>query len=263
VHRRYDPIRTGMGSPSRGRRRPTGVCAVQCLCGAPRRNRTGDPILTMEPPGTAVRTAVPPAHARPSGQKLTVLFRRSYVLSFNYVLVVNGGEPESAPRDTNLALSSAQSWCAGRANPHLQPARMRGQIRASMLASANAIRPLAHVWPRHMPELHHFSRRRSGELELGWRSRSSGEGWAGSSCRRGSRRFSPPGSHQFQWRAASWPPGPARSGPGWRPGAWPQPGRPISLNETGRLDRECAEHGDRSMAATRDPHPTRTRLAGA
>jgi hypothetical protein len=104
---------------------------------------------------------------------------------------------------------------------------------------------------------------RSGELELGWRSRSSGEGWAGSSCRRGSRRFSPPGSHQFQWRAASWPPGPARSGPGWRPGAWPQPGRPISLNETGRLDRECAEHGDRSMAATRDPHPTRTRLAGA
>jgi hypothetical protein len=26
--------------------------------GAPRRNRTGDPILTMEPPGTAVRTAL-------------------------------------------------------------------------------------------------------------------------------------------------------------------------------------------------------------
>ena len=32
---------------------------------APRRNRTGDPILTMEPPGTAVRTALSPGHARP------------------------------------------------------------------------------------------------------------------------------------------------------------------------------------------------------
>jgi hypothetical protein len=60
---------------------------------------------------------------------------------------------------------------------------------------------------------------RSGEMELGWRSRSAGEGWAGFSCRRGSQRFSPLDSHQFQWRAASWPPAPARSGPGWRPGA--------------------------------------------
>src|SRR5512133_3272119 len=50
--------------------------------GAPRRNRTGDPILTMEPPGTAVRKPVSPGRARPSGPKLSVLFRRSYVLSF-------------------------------------------------------------------------------------------------------------------------------------------------------------------------------------
>jgi hypothetical protein len=34
-------------------------------CGAPRRNRTGDPILTMEPPVTAVRNAVTAGHARP------------------------------------------------------------------------------------------------------------------------------------------------------------------------------------------------------
>jgi alkanesulfonate monooxygenase SsuD/methylene tetrahydromethanopterin reductase-like flavin-dependent oxidoreductase (luciferase family) len=34
-------------------------------CGAPRRNRTGDPILTMEPPGTAVRNAVFAGRARP------------------------------------------------------------------------------------------------------------------------------------------------------------------------------------------------------
>jgi hypothetical protein len=43
----------------------TSVSAGQPGCGAPRRNRTGDPILTMEPPGTAVRTAVSPGHARP------------------------------------------------------------------------------------------------------------------------------------------------------------------------------------------------------
>jgi hypothetical protein len=43
----------------------TSVCAGHRLGGAPRRNRTGDPILTMEPPGTAVRDAVSPGHARP------------------------------------------------------------------------------------------------------------------------------------------------------------------------------------------------------
>jgi hypothetical protein len=42
----------------------TSVCAGHRLGGAPRRNRTGDPILTMEPPGTAVRTAVSPAGGR-------------------------------------------------------------------------------------------------------------------------------------------------------------------------------------------------------
>jgi hypothetical protein len=60
----------------------TSVCAGHWLGGAPRRNRTGDPILTMEPPGTAVRTAVSPGHARPSRPKLSVLFRRSYAFSF-------------------------------------------------------------------------------------------------------------------------------------------------------------------------------------
>jgi hypothetical protein len=49
-------------------------------CGAPpETNRR--PILTMEPPGTAVRTAISPARARPSGPKLSVLFRRSYALT--------------------------------------------------------------------------------------------------------------------------------------------------------------------------------------
>ena len=53
----------------------TSVCAGHRLGGAPRRNRTGDPILTMEPPGTAVRTAVCAGEARPSGPKLSVLLR--------------------------------------------------------------------------------------------------------------------------------------------------------------------------------------------
>jgi hypothetical protein len=59
----------------------TSVCAGQRLCGAPRRNRTGDPILTMEPPGTAVRMIVFPGRARPSGPKLSALSTRSYALS--------------------------------------------------------------------------------------------------------------------------------------------------------------------------------------
>jgi hypothetical protein len=59
----------------------TSVCAGHRLGGAPRRNRTGDPILTMEPPGTAVRNAVSPGHARPSGSKLSALLRRSYGFS--------------------------------------------------------------------------------------------------------------------------------------------------------------------------------------
>ena len=59
----------------------TSVSAGQPGCGAPRRNRTGDPILTMEPPGTAVRTAASPGHAGPSGPKLSVLLPRSYASS--------------------------------------------------------------------------------------------------------------------------------------------------------------------------------------
>jgi len=69
----------------------TSVSAGQRLCGAPRRNRTGDPILTMEPPGTAVRTAISPARARPPGPKLSVLLRRSYALS-----QAVGGDPCSS-----------------------------------------------------------------------------------------------------------------------------------------------------------------------
>ena len=68
-------------------RRLNSISAGESLCGAPRRNRTGDPILTMEPPGTAVRKLVSAGRARPSVPKLSVLFRRSYAFSGHLPIV--------------------------------------------------------------------------------------------------------------------------------------------------------------------------------
>src|SRR5215203_5794444 len=62
----------------------TSVCAGHRLGGAPRRNRTGDPILTMEPPGTAVRTAIFAGRARPSEEKLSALSTHSYAFISDY-----------------------------------------------------------------------------------------------------------------------------------------------------------------------------------
>jgi hypothetical protein len=67
--------------PNRPGSELTSANAGQDLCGAPRRNRTGDPILTMEPPGTAVRNAVFPGRVRPSRPKLCALSTRSYAFS--------------------------------------------------------------------------------------------------------------------------------------------------------------------------------------
>jgi len=50
--------------------------AVSLAGGAPRRNRTGDPILTLEQPGTAVRNAVFRGRVRPWTPKLSVLSTR-------------------------------------------------------------------------------------------------------------------------------------------------------------------------------------------
>ena len=84
-------------------------------CGAPRRNRTGDPILTMEPPGTAVRAAVSPGHARPSGSKLSVLLRQSYALSSSFILVASSKPPRGS--SAGQQLTPVAQWrtncCAG------------------------------------------------------------------------------------------------------------------------------------------------------
>ena len=72
------PASPGQAGPRRG----TGQrFRWSALVWSPRRNRTGDPILTMEPPGTAVRTAVSAGHARPSGPKLSALSTCSYAFS--------------------------------------------------------------------------------------------------------------------------------------------------------------------------------------
>src|SRR5215217_4805339 len=70
---------------------------------ANRMGTSGEHILTMEPLGTAVRTAVSPDHARPSGPKLSVLFRRSYALSSKPCLDRRGSQPSSAPDITSQA----------------------------------------------------------------------------------------------------------------------------------------------------------------
>jgi hypothetical protein len=53
----------------------TSVSAGQHLCGAPRRNRTGDPILTMDLAVTAMLTGVSADRWRPWDAKLCAVFR--------------------------------------------------------------------------------------------------------------------------------------------------------------------------------------------
>ena len=52
----------------------TSVSAGQSGCGAPRRNRTGDPILTMNRQPSAVLASVLAAHDGPSGAKVCAQF---------------------------------------------------------------------------------------------------------------------------------------------------------------------------------------------
>jgi hypothetical protein len=84
--------------------------------------RQGDPILTMEPPGTAVRTAVSPGHARPSRLKLSVLFRRSYAFSYRRALISRAGRNHTAVSGLASAVTitaaakvqSPRDWRSGR-----------------------------------------------------------------------------------------------------------------------------------------------------
>jgi hypothetical protein len=108
--------------------------------GAPRRNRTGDPILTMEPPGTAVRNPVSPGHARPSAPKLSVLFRPSY--AFTPVTARDGRLQDPSDVHLDLRLSdprhSAHKPCMashGRAvgRPAVARLALSGYVAAPLL----------------------------------------------------------------------------------------------------------------------------------
>jgi hypothetical protein len=86
----YRPRSTGQ--PEASNRAPTHTQSRSA--GHQRRPRCGgrpcseakrEHILTMEPPGTAVRTAIFPGHARPWVLKLSVLLRRGYVFTFEYL----------------------------------------------------------------------------------------------------------------------------------------------------------------------------------
>ena len=57
------------------------TCTNGCSCWSPDEENSPRFFLTMEPPGTAVRTAVSPGHARPSGLKLSVLLRPTHAFT--------------------------------------------------------------------------------------------------------------------------------------------------------------------------------------
>ena len=91
-------------------RRLTGISAGESPYGAPRRNRTGDPILTMEPPETAVRNAVSAGRVRPSGSKSSVLLRPSYAFTFVMVFVTEASHPRPAVAERSHVPPSIDHW---------------------------------------------------------------------------------------------------------------------------------------------------------
>jgi hypothetical protein len=160
----------------------TSVSAGQDLCGAPRRNRTGDPILTMEPPGTAVRTAVSAARVRPSGPKLWVLFRRSYALILLHAwsllrravllpAIPAIGELGSAPVGNPPAVSGASARAAAaRAIPQREqwprPTSSDGRTAGSFTAGPVTSRPDHYLTNRSRKAyLQPFRIQRAGRLQ--------------------------------------------------------------------------------------------------
>jgi hypothetical protein len=65
---------SGCGQSRRPGTEPISICAGQRWCGAPRRNRTGDTILTMNPGSSAVLPSVFAGHREPSRAKLCAQF---------------------------------------------------------------------------------------------------------------------------------------------------------------------------------------------
>jgi hypothetical protein len=94
------PLRGAVNGPGASRAthlHPSGVAA-------------GHEPLTMEPPGTAVRTGVSPGHGRPSGPRLSVLFRE--VMRSRTATLVSGGA--AGGRSVVVALADLASGSVGR-----------------------------------------------------------------------------------------------------------------------------------------------------
>jgi hypothetical protein len=93
---------------------PTSVSAGQQLNGAPRRNRTGDPILTMEPPGAAVRTAIPQLAPDRRAKVIGSLAAKLCAHFSRHRRIVAGASHHSV-RDRRLSPRSAMDPWAGQA----------------------------------------------------------------------------------------------------------------------------------------------------
>jgi hypothetical protein len=104
--------------------------------GAPRRNRTGDPILTMEPPGTAVRTAIPPGHARPLGPQLWVLLRRRDALTFRSRSSRERQQSRRAHRTASVFFGGGSGTVSRRRLRFLTLSRTSGMMRAPCSAGS-------------------------------------------------------------------------------------------------------------------------------
>jgi hypothetical protein len=140
------PMRMG-SAPTIPKRPMTSVCAGQPMYGAPRRNRTADPILTMELPGTAVRTAISPARARPSGSKFIGSLAAKLCAHFSRHGRIVAGAGHHPVRDRRL--SHFLQWTRGRDRPRVTrrppgtpvPASRRPGTAPSRAGAARYARP--------------------------------------------------------------------------------------------------------------------------
>jgi hypothetical protein len=120
------------------------------------------PILTMEPPRTAVRMLVSPGHARPKGPKLSVLFRGSYALpQAMHWPSRRSHKPRWRPRAQHLSQSTPGS---------IQRLPRWGPLVGSAHPIVSLLRPAQAIAPRTMDRRGRAGASRLRPLNL-WRGR--------------------------------------------------------------------------------------------
>jgi hypothetical protein len=115
VHRTRSPVKYAFldrcAAPRPCRRKPEeGATTLVTAVRDHRGNDSRSAASNMEPPGTVVRTAVSPGHARPSGPKLSVLFRE--VIRSRTATLASGGAAGGG--SVVVALAGLASWVVGR-----------------------------------------------------------------------------------------------------------------------------------------------------